>query len=325
MQPTTMQNASHAGRRRRSGKTSALILAGLLIGSALAPAAMAQTATTPAEQPVQSDAQAASPPAAASQPAATQPEATQPAAPAPTARHAAEPTIGGALLPHDLSPFGMFLHADIVVKAVLLGLAFASFVTWTAFVAKTFELRVARRRVRRALRILGSATTLGQAAEQLHKGTDAAAQLVGAAIAEIRLSANMPADGLKERIILQLERLELANSRKISIGTGVLATIGSTAPFVGLFGTVWGIMDSFIGISNAHTTNLAVVAPGIAEALLATAFGLIAAIPAVVIYNALTRATAHYRMLLGDVSAQVMRLVSRDLDRVKLKLGLAAE
>ena len=320
-----MQNASRAHRRRRSGKTTALMLAGLLIGSALAPAAMAQTATTPAEPPAQSDAQAASPPAAASQPAATQPEATQPAAPAPTARHAAEPTIGGALLPHDLSPFGMFLHADIVVKAVLLGLAFASFVTWTAFVAKTFELRVARRRVRRALRILGSATTLGQAAEQLHKGTDAAAQLVGAAIAEIRLSANMPADGLKERIILQLERLELANSRKISIGTGVLATIGSTAPFVGLFGTVWGIMDSFIGISNAHTTNLAVVAPGIAEALLATAFGLIAAIPAVVIYNALTRATAHYRMLLGDVSAQVMRLVSRDLDRVKLKLGLAAE
>lgn len=320
-----MQNASRAGQRRRSGKTTALLLAGLLIGSALASAAMAQTATTPAEPPVQSNAQATSPPTPAPQPAATQAAAPPPTAPQTTAPHAAEPTIGGALLPHDLSPFGMFLHADIVVKAVLLGLAFASFVTWTAFVAKTFELRVARRRVRRALRILGSATTLGQAAEQLHKGTDAAAQLVGAAIAEIRLSANMPADGLKERIILQLERLELANSRKISIGTGVLATIGSTAPFVGLFGTVWGIMDSFIGISNAHTTNLAVVAPGIAEALLATAFGLIAAIPAVVIYNALTRATAHYRMLLGDVSAQVMRLVSRDLDRVKLKLGLAAE
>jgi biopolymer transport protein ExbB len=323
MQPNTMQNASRAGRRRRSGKTTALMFAGLLIGSALASAAMAQTATTattPAEPPVQSNAPAPSPPAPTPQSAAP-----QPAAPQTAATHAAEPTIGGALLPHDLSPFGMFLHADIVVKAVLLGLAFASFVTWTAFVAKTFELRVARRRVRRALRVLGSATTLGQAAEQLHKGTDAAAQLVGAAIAEIRLSANMPADGLKERITLQLERLELANSRKISIGTGVLATIGSTAPFVGLFGTVWGIMDSFIGISNAHTTNLAVVAPGIAEALLATAFGLIAAIPAVVIYNALTRATAHYRMLLGDVSAQVMRLVSRDLDRVKLKLGLAAE
>ena len=86
-----------------------------------------------------------------------------------------------------------------------------------------------------------------------------------------------------------------------------------TAPFVGLFGTVWGIMNSFIGISNAHTTNLAVVAPGIAEALLATALGLVAAIPAVVIYNVLVRSTAHYRALLGDVSAQVMKLVSRDV------------
>jgi biopolymer transport protein ExbB len=81
---------------------------------------------------------------------------------------------------------------------------------------------------------------------------------------------------------------------------------------------VWGIMNSFIGISNAHTTNLAVVAPGIAQALLATALGLIAAIPAVMIYNVLARSTAHYRALLGDASAQIMRLVSRDLDRAKL-------
>ena len=134
---------------------------------------------------------------------------------------------------------------------------------------------------------------------------------------EIRLSANMRGDGLKERIALLLERMEMAASRKISRGTGVLATIGSTAPFVGLFGTVWGIMNSFVGISNAHTTNLAVVAPGIAQALLATALGLIAAIPAVMIYNVLARATAQYRAQLGDASAQIMRLVSRDLDRAK--------
>jgi biopolymer transport protein ExbB len=120
--------------------------------------------------------------------------------------------------------------------------------------------------------------------------------------------------------------LEMAVSRKVSRGTGVLATIGSTAPFVGLFGTVWGIMNSFIGISNAHTTNLAVVAPGIAQALLATALGLIAAIPAVMIYNVLARSTAHYRQLLGDASAQVMKLVSRDLDRAKMApLAQAAE
>ena len=95
----------------------------------------------------------------------------------------------------------------------------------------------------------------------------------------------------------------------------ILATIGAVAPFVGLFGTVWGIMNSFVGISQAHTTNLAVVAPGIAEALLATAFGLAAAIPAVVIYNAFTRSIGGYRALLADASIAVLRLVSRDLDR----------
>ena len=95
--------------------------------------------------------------------------------------------------------------------------------------------------------------------------------------------------GTKERVASRLERIEARYGRRILRGTGVLATIGATAPFVGLFGTVWGIMNSFIGISKAHTTNLAVVAPGIAEALLATALGLLAAIPAVVIYNLFAR------------------------------------
>ncbi len=219
----------------------------------------------------------------------------------------------------------MFLNADIVVKAVIIGLALASLVTWTVFIAKSLELGSARGHARRALKVLAGSATLAQAAEQLRNGRDAASQLMQAAVQEIRLSADLHGEGLKERIALLLQRVELANSRKISRGTGVLATIGSTAPFVGLFGTVWGIMNSFIGISNAHTTNLAVVAPGIAQALLATALGLIAAIPAVVIYNVLARSTGHYRALLGDISAQVMRLVSRDLDRGKVRLGLAAE
>ena len=101
----------------------------------------------------------------------------------------------------------------------------------------------------------------------------------------------------------------------------MLATIGATAPFVGLFGTVWGIMNSFIGISESQTTNLAVVAPGIAEALLATALGLVAAIPAVVIYNVFARSTAGYRALLADAAAGVERLVSRDLDHRRLDAG----
>ena len=94
----------------------------------------------------------------------------------------------------------------------------------------------------------------------------------------------------------------------------ILATIGAISPFVGLFGTVWGIMNSFIGIAQTQTTNLAVVAPGIAEALLATAIGLFAAIPAVVIYNIFARMIGSYKASLGDVAAQVLLLQSRDLD-----------
>jgi len=248
-----------------------------------------------------------------------------PSTAAPTQAAPAPTSIGAMQLPDDLSPWGMFRNADIVVKIVMIGLAFASLVTWTVWLAKTFELRTARTEVRRDLRILNESATIAQAHEQLRDGKSAVAVLMQSAGREIRLSASLRAEGLKERIALQLERIEMAVSRKISRGTGVLATIGSTAPFVGLFGTVWGIMNSFIGISNAHTTNLAVVAPGIAQALLATAFGLVAAIPAVVIYNVLARQTQHYRAYLGDASAQVMRLVSRDLDRAKLPLSQAAE
>jgi len=249
-----------------------------------------------------------------------------PITPPPTAAPPpGETSITTAELPQDLSPWGMFMHADIIVKAVMIGLAFASLVTWTVWVAKVLELRSARAAVREDLRTLATCTTLAQAHEQLRNGTSTVALLMQAAGNEIRASANLRGEGLKERIAWQLERIEMAGSRKISRGTGVLATIGSTAPFVGLFGTVWGIMDSFIGISRAHTTNLAVVAPGIAEALLATALGLVAAIPAVMVYNALARSTAKYRALLGDASAQVMKLVSRDLDRAKMPLSQAAE
>ena len=171
----------------------------------------------------------------------------------------------------------------------------------------------------------GRIATFAQAYEKLRNGSGPVVQLMEAAASEVGFSANLRADGLKERIAWQLERIEMAAGRKISRGTGILATIGATAPFVGLFGTVWGIMDSFIGISRARTTNLAVVAPGIAEALLATALGLVAAIPAVMIYNVLARSTTHYRALIGDAATQVMKLVSRDLDGAKLPLTQAAE
>ena len=192
----------------------------------------------------------------------------------------------------------------------MIGLALASLATWAIWLAKALELRSARSDVQKDLRVLANCSTLTEAHERLRKGTSSVAQLMLAAADEIRASIKLRADGLKERIAWQLERMEVTASRKIARGTGVLATIGSTAPFVGLFGTVWGIMDSFIGISRAHTTNLAVVAPGIAEALLATALGLVAAIPAVVIYNLLARLTARYRALLGDASVQVITLLA---------------
>src|SRR4051812_29759823 len=220
-----------------------------------------------------------------------------------------------ALLPRILSPWGMFLNADIVVKAVMIGLALASLMTWTVWLAKTIELRRATAAAKRRLRLLESDTTLREVAHHSIDGRDAVAQIIQSAAREAVLSDGVVDDGFKERIALRLERVEAAMSRRIARGTGVLATIGATAPFVGLFGTVWGIMNSFIGISEAHTTSLAVVAPGIAEALLATALGLIAAIPAVVIYNYLARSIAAYRALLGDASAQVLLLISRQGSR----------
>jgi biopolymer transport protein ExbB len=225
------------------------------------------------------------------------------------------PSIQGtAVLPRDLSPWGMFMNADLVVKVVMVGLVVASVVTWTVWLAKTIELWKARRQVRSALSALGSVKTLASIKQTNVK--EPAASFCAAAVAELHLSeAAADKEGLKERIASRLERIEAAFSRRISRGTGVLATIGATAPFVGLFGTVWGIMNSFIGISKSHTTNLAVVAPGIAEALLATALGLAAAIPAVVIYNLFARRIASYRAVLSDVSAEVLRLVSRNLDR----------
>jgi biopolymer transport protein ExbB len=310
----------HLDRRALRLSPIAAVAAAFLIVIAAAPSARAQSAA-----PAAPNAAAAAAPSTPSIASPATPAVAPAAAPAADEPSPGEPAAGNAELPRDLSPWGMFLDADLLVKIVLIGLAFASLVTWTVWLAKSFELRAARSAVRHDLRILNGAATFAQAHEQFRDGDSPVAQLMQSAAQEIRLSANLRAEGLKERIALQLERIEMAVSRKISRGTGVLATIGSTAPFVGLFGTVWGIMNSFIGISNSHTTNLAVVAPGIAQALLATALGLVAAIPAVMIYNLLARQTAHYRAFLGDASAGVMRLVSRDLDRAKMPMTQAAE
>jgi biopolymer transport protein ExbB len=242
------------------------------------------------------------------------PAVQAPAAPA-EAMDAVAPEDNSLGMSHDLSPWGMYKNADVVVKAVMIGLAIASIITWTIWISKGFELLGAKRRLRGEIANLKKARTLDEASVSASKQGTLANLLVHDALEEMRLSANArEREGIKERVSFRLERLVAACGRNMSMGTGVLATIGSTAPFVGLFGTVWGIMNSFIGIAKTQTTNLAVVAPGIAEALLATALGLVAAIPAVVIYNVFARSIAGYKAQVSDASAQVLLLVSRDLD-----------
>ncbi|WP_454877061.1 tonB-system energizer ExbB [Pseudomonas farris] len=284
-------------------------VAALLLSLMLAPTGAFADVQAPATQP----AAAQTPAAPAVTPAATDPVQAVDAADVPEVLEA-DNTLGMA---HDLSPWGMYQNADIIVKIVMIGLAIASIITWTIWIAKGFELMGAKRRLRTEIVHLKKAATLKEASATAAKEGTLANLLVHDALEEMRLSANSrEKEGIKERVSFRLERLVAACGRNMSSGTGVLATIGSTAPFVGLFGTVWGIMNSFIGIAKTQTTNLAVVAPGIAEALLATALGLVAAIPAVVIYNVFARSIAGYKAQVSDASAEVLLLVSRDLDHL---------
>jgi biopolymer transport protein ExbB len=260
--------------------------------------------------PAQSPVAIAQPAAASSASAATAaPGMSAPSAQSVTPLKPAAPT-------RELSPWSMFQSADILVKAVMIGLAVASLLTWTVFIAKMIELSLVRRKLRAALRKISDARSLAEAQYALGAKDSVLSTLLAAAMREARLSAGISSDdGIKERAASSFAEIARAEARRIRLGMGPLATIGATSPFVGLFGTVWGIMNSFIGISKSQTTNLAVVAPGIAEALLATAFGLAAAIPAVIIYNHFTRVTKSYLELVSRSSGAAARLLSRDLDR----------
>jgi biopolymer transport protein ExbB len=291
----------------------------------LASPSSAQQKTAPAspQAPVLSQPQPSAIPSQAAPPVHA-PSPVVPSASAPAASDAtATPADGGsrslkstAPALRELSPWSMFLSADVLVKAVMIGLAFASLVTWTIFIAKMIELSVIQRRLRAALDKISDARSLAEAQFALGAKDGVLTSLLAAAMREARLSAGISSDGgIKERAASSFAEIVRAEARRIRLGMGLLATIGATSPFVGLFGTVWGIMNSFIGISKSQTTNLAVVAPGIAEALLATAFGLAAAIPAVIIYNHFTRVTKAYLELVGRSSGAAARLLSRDLDR----------
>ena len=286
----------------------------------------AQQSAAPAAQQAPALSQPAAGPAQAVPAAqAPAPSAVVPTAPVPAASNASaanpgdsigKPLKSAAAGLRELSPWSMFLSADILVKAVMIGLALASLATWTIFIAKMIELSVIQRRLRAALGKIGDARSLAEAQFALGAKDSVLSSLLAAAMREARLSAGISSDaGIKERAASSFAEIVRAEARRIRLGMGVLATVGATSPFVGLFGTVWGIMNSFIGISKSQTTNLAVVAPGIAEALLATAFGLAAAIPAVIIYNHFSRVTKGYLELVGRSSGAAARLLSRDLDR----------
>ena len=299
-------------------RTVLKLLAALAMVS-LASFAMAQQprSNVPVQQTSPAAAQPVTPPAA---PAQAAPSAAAPATPtAPTAAPAvvenapAKPTF---IVPRELSPWSMFMSADVVVKGVMIGLAFASLITWTIFIAKMVELSVVQQKVRSALRKIAEARSLAEAQFALGSKEGVLPSLLAACMREARLSAGISSDaGIKERAASSCAEIVRAEARRVRLGMGLLATIGATSPFVGLFGTVWGIMNSFIGISKAQTTNLAVVAPGIAEALLATAIGLVAAIPAVIIYNHFARVTKGYLEHVNRASGVAARLLSRDLDR----------
>jgi biopolymer transport protein ExbB len=271
-----------------------------------------------AQEPSGIAAQQTAPASQASPPAVASPSALSPAPPSAMAIAGEGPTPlrSTTVALRELSPWSMFMSADVIVKAVMIGLAFASLVTWTIFIAKMIELTVVQGKLRRALAKIGEARSLAEAQFALGAKEGVLPSLLASAMREGRMSAGISSDaGIKERAALSFAEIVRAEARRVRLGMGLLATIGATSPFVGLFGTVWGIMNSFIGISKSQTTNLAVVAPGIAEALLATAIGLVAAIPAVIIYNHFARMTKGYLELVSRASGAAARLLSRDLDR----------
>ena len=305
-----------------SRKTLAMISALTMLSLAAPVSAQQNAAPSAAPAPVVQQAPAVSQPPVPSVQSAQPAPATEAsdATKAATEREGKLQKVTAEL--RELSPWSMFMQADVVVKAVMIGLAFASLVTWTIFIAKMMELAVVQRKLRAALTKIADARSLAEAQFALGARGSVLAAFLAAAMREARLSAGISSDaGIKERAASSFAEIVRAEARRIRLGMGLLATIGATSPFVGLFGTVWGIMNSFIGISKSQTTNLAVVAPGIAEALLATAIGLVAAIPAVIIYNHFSRVTKGYMELVSRASGAAGRLLSRDLDRTHISGG----
>jgi biopolymer transport protein ExbB len=263
---------------------------------------------------------------------AAAPQATLPVAEA----EAAAPTTAAAPMAHaagSLSPVDMFMAADIVVKGVMAGLLAASVLIWAIWLGKLLQIGASARGLKRGLHLLEGHDSITDPALITKRRLPAVARNMLALVrGECGRSQGLAPEGIRDRAASELEALTLATQRRLQRGVAVIGTVAATAPFIGLFGTVWGIMNSFIGIAETEQTNLAVVAPGIAEALLATGIGLVAAIPAVILYNHLARLLASHRSSLAETGRRVNVLLSRHLDReaagqaaAKAGLHLAAE
>ena len=217
-----------------------------------------------------------------------------------------------------LSPIALFLRADIVVKAVMVGLILASVWTWAIIVAHA--LRIGRIRKGNAAfeRDFWKAEDIDGFVEKRGKDALPSAKVVGAGIAEWRRSTagdKIDRDGARTRLAMVMHSALSEAVDDIAARLNILATIGSVAPFIGLFGTVWGIMRSFGDIAGANNTSLAVVAPGIAEALFATALGLFAAIPAVIAYNRMSFGINRMEAGLQRFADAFHGTLSRELER----------
>ena len=264
------------------------------------------------------DAPAADPAAAAAAPAAAAPAAAE-AAPA------AEPAVVGGENHGKMTPASMFMDADPVVKTVMIGLVLASIFTWVLLLIKMFEFGSLNRKTDQFLESFRQARTIAdmrKVATSDEFDGNPLADMAAAATDEIELSRQAGlsvtgdhADSALMRAQAAVAAVQAGLAKRLSGGQQFMASTGSTGPFIGLFGTVYGIMNSFIGIANTNTTNLAVVAPGIAEALLATGIGLFAAIPAVIFYNYFNTRISAYGTRSDGFSAELTNAISRNLDK----------
>ena len=273
--------------------------------------AFAQDAAAPATDPA---AAAAAPAADAAAPVADAPVPEAPAAAAPAPKKESH-----------ITPVTMFLEANWVVKIVMLGLMLASVFSWTLLVTKLLEFGSLNRKSDRfveAFRGAKSVSDMGRIALSDEFEGNPLADMAAAAASEVELSrqAGLAVTGAhRDTTIMRAQTavsaVQSSLSKRLSSGMQFLASVGSGGPFIGLFGTVYGIMNSFIGIAESNTTNLAVVAPGIAEALLATGIGLFAAIPAVIFYNYFQTRISAYGVRSDGFNAELMNNISRQLDK----------